>query len=116
MDEQPVRRRYNNGNTHEQTRRKDTVDWYQCLVETNMDQWDVEDRRHMQANLNWVTERRNQEAKRMLAGPARRWALGLVAAGAFVALQIFGSWLGGTAANSMHCPTGDTCTPIVSGH
>ncbi len=67
----------------------------------------------MQANLGWVSDRRKAESKRMVSGPTRRWALGLLAAAAFTALQIFGSWLGGTAANSTRCPNGDTCVPTV---
>jgi hypothetical protein len=107
VDETPRRRTYNNGNTFDQQRRKDTVDWFQCLVDTNMDQWDVRDRREMQANLNWVSEHRRT------LGERQRMRL-LLAGFAVTLIASFGSWIGATISNSSRsqtCPVTYVCVP-----
>lgn len=84
-------------------RRKNSTDWDQMLLETGMDQWDVRDRREMQANLLWVSEHRKT------VGSTRRFAT-LAIGIAVPLLAAFGSWIGNQATRETACPSGYVCT------
>lgn len=84
-------------------RRKNRTDWDQMLLETGIDQWDVRDRRNMQANLQWVS------AHRKTVGSRQRMltlALGI----GIPLLGALGAWYGASNAKPAPCPSGYICT------
>ena len=117
MDEQPRRRvRYDNGNTRDQNRRKETVDWDQMLLETGMDQWDVTLREDMKAHLEWVRDTRREQMERSRRAPARRYITLTLLGFAVTLLTGLGAFLGAEAAGGSHvsslgCPSGYVCVP-----
>lgn len=108
MDDQRGRARYDNGNSPDENRRKERVDWDQMLLETGIDQWDVRDRRDMQANLQWVSDHRRTVG-------ARQRMLTLALGIGIPLLGGLASWYGASQGRQQPlCPPGYVCTVIPS--
>ena len=69
-----------------------------------MDQWDVKDRREMQANLGWVSDRRTAEKERASRAPTRRYLTMTLIGFAVTLIAAFGSFVGGELANASKTP------------